>query len=48
VDKRRAEVGLGPLQDYLTSWGLTWDAEQYKKDLPEIIEKSKKQFGGAM
>ena len=48
VDKRRAEVGLGPLQDYLSSWGLTWDAKQYKKDLPEIIEKSKAQFGGAM
>jgi len=42
VDKRRAEVGLDPIQDYLSNWGLTWDVEKYKTDLPEIVEKSKK------
>ncbi|MDX5348261.1 MAG: hypothetical protein LPK19_13570, partial [Hymenobacteraceae bacterium] len=25
VDKRRAEVGLGPLQDYVSNWGITWN-----------------------
>jgi hypothetical protein len=41
VDKRRAEVGLGPLAGYVNYWQIKWDAEQYKKDLPKIIEKSK-------
>ena len=33
VDKRRAEVGLEPLADYVSRWQIKWDAEQYKKDL---------------
>lgn len=41
VDKRRAEVGLEPLADYVSHWQIKWDIEQYKKDLPEIIKKSK-------
>ena len=41
VDKRRAEVGLQPLAEYLLNWNLVWDAEQYKKDLPGIMEKWK-------
>jgi len=36
VDKRRAKVGLPPLSDYIAYWNMTWDPEQYKKDLPEI------------
>lgn len=36
VDKRRAEVGLGPLAQYLLNWGIVWDVEQYKKDLEGI------------
>jgi hypothetical protein len=36
VDKRRAQVGLGSLADYISYWNLKWDAEQYKKDLPKI------------
>jgi len=28
VDQRRAEVGLGPLADYLRRWGLEWTVEQ--------------------
>lgn len=38
VDKRRAEVGLGTLAQYLLNWNIIWDVEQYKKDL-EGIEK---------
>lgn len=41
VDKRRAEVGLEPLQSYLSNWGLTWNVENYKKKLPEYIAKQK-------
>jgi len=37
VDKRRAEVGLQPLAEYLLNWEIKWDVEQYKKDLPEIM-----------
>jgi len=36
VDKRRAEVGLGTMQEYLDYWGMTWDVEEYKKNLPEL------------
>jgi hypothetical protein len=36
VDKRRAAVGLPPLADYISTWNLKWDVEQYKKDLPSI------------
>lgn len=36
VDMRRQAVGLGPLADYVKRFGFTWDAEAYKKQLPEI------------
>jgi hypothetical protein len=42
VDKRRAEVGLEPLSVYLNYWQITWDVEQYKKDLPKLEEKTKR------
>jgi len=41
VDIRRAEAGLGTLQEYLSEYGMVWDAEEYKKSLPEIEEKTK-------
>lgn len=34
VDKRRSEVGLGSIQDYISRWGMTWNVEDYKKKLP--------------
>ena len=40
VDKRRAEVGLGLLSDYLRTWQIRWDIEQYKKDLTELEKKT--------
>ena len=42
VDKRRAEVGLEPLAEYVIQWKIIWNVEQYKKDLPviEAIEKA--------
>jgi len=42
VDKRRAEVGLPPLADYVSNWQINWDPEQYKKELPSIEDKQKK------
>ena len=41
VDKRRAKVNLDKLQDYVSHWGITWNAEEYKKKLPEIEAKQK-------
>lgn len=43
VDERRATVGLGPLADYIKQWGLVWDVEAYKKQLPEIEKLEKKE-----
>lgn len=42
VDKRRAEVGLGPLAEYVDYWQIKWDVEQYKKDLPALEEKTRR------
>ena len=39
VDKRRAEVGLGKFQDYISDFGLTWNVEEYIKKLPELEMK---------
>ena len=36
VDKRRSEVGLGTLSDYVKNWNINWNVEEYKKKLPEI------------
>lgn len=35
VDKRRSEVGLQPINEYLKVWNLTWDAEAFKKRMAE-------------
>ncbi|MCJ7757711.1 MAG: hypothetical protein MUP24_06150 [Gillisia sp.] len=39
VDKRRSEVGLGKLEDYVSHWGITWDIEKYKIQLLELEAK---------
>ncbi len=36
VDRRRAEVGLGLLADYVKRWGIVWNVEEYKKDLKKL------------
>lgn len=41
VDKRRLQVGLPPLSEYVRHWQIEWDAEQYKKDLPSIEKREK-------
>jgi hypothetical protein len=42
VDERRAKIGLLPLENYLLHWNIKWDVAQYKKDLPMIEAKSRK------
>ena len=42
VNKRRAEVGLGSIEEYASIWKIKWDVEAYKKKLPELIKKQKK------
>jgi hypothetical protein len=44
VDKRRAEMGLEPLQDYLSGSGMKWDPEEYKKKLPAIEAKYRREI----
>lgn len=39
VDKRRASVNLGPIAEYVSHFGLTWDLEEYKKQLPRYLKK---------
>lgn len=41
VDKRRKEVGLGTMQEYISNWGMTWDVEEYKRKLAEYEAKQK-------
>ncbi|WP_431134795.1 DUF6624 domain-containing protein [Psychroserpens mesophilus] len=36
VDKRRAEVGLPPIADYVSNWNMTWDVNKH-------IERTEKQ-----
>ncbi len=36
VDVRRASVGLQSLADYVKHWEIVWDANEYKKILPEL------------
>ena len=39
VDKRRAEVGLGPLSEYVKNWNIIWDIETYKKENQVTVDK---------
>jgi len=42
VDKQRKTVNLGPIEEYVSYFGLTWDLEEYKKQLPGYLEKLKR------
>jgi hypothetical protein len=43
MDAWRAEVGLGPIADYVARWGITWDVEAYKAALPALEERIREQ-----
>ena len=45
VDKRRKEVGLGDLSDYVKQWNIVWNIEEYKKQLPEFEKLQKEMLG---
>lgn len=36
VNQRRAEVGLGPIEDYTERFGFRWDIDWYEENLPEL------------
>lgn len=38
VNFRRANVRLSPIENYLANWGLSWDIEEYKKEMKEFLE----------
>lgn len=42
VNARRAEAGLGPIEEYVFQWNMTWDLEQHKKRTLQMESKQKK------
>ena len=42
VNERRAKMGLGSIEDYLSQWDLEWDAEKYEEELPELEARIRK------
>jgi hypothetical protein len=42
VNERRAEVGLGPIEDYINNWDMTWDLEKHKQRTKELESENKK------
>ena len=42
VDKRRAEVGLGTISEYITNWDMTWDVEKHKAQTKKIEAEKRK------
>lgn len=43
LEKKRAELGLKSMNAYLTTWGMKWDINKYKKDLL-LLEKEKMEY----
>ena len=43
VNERRAQVGLGTIEDYVNNWKIKWNVEEYKKELLLIEDKNKEQ-----
>ena len=31
VNERRAEVGLGTIESYISNWGMKWDLEKHQE-----------------
>jgi hypothetical protein len=40
IDKRRTELGLNTMDEYVRNWGLRWDLKKYEEDL-KLLEKEK-------
>lgn len=45
LDERRLAVGLPPIESYLQNFGMSWDLQQYKENLPGLRVKIKLQRG---
>ncbi len=43
VNERRAEVGLGTIEEYIKNWDMTWDVEAHKKRTAMLEAKEKKE-----
>lgn len=41
VNERRAEVGLGTIEDYVQNWDMTWDLEKHKERTKRIESENK-------
>ena len=41
VNKRRAELGLGPIEEYVKKVGITWDIEKHKERTKKIESEQK-------
>lgn len=41
VDRRRANVGLEPLANYVRQWGISWNPAEYKRKLPQYEKWAK-------
>lgn len=41
VNERRAEVGLGTIEDYIQNWDMTWDLEKHKERTKRIESEKK-------
>ncbi len=42
VDTRRSKIGLEVIANYVKSWGISWNVEEYKKELPSIEKLNSK------
>ena len=42
VDKRREEVGLPPIAEYIQRWNLVWNVEEFKKESAQREAQNKK------
>ncbi|AUC15866.1 hypothetical protein BTO06_12205 [Tenacibaculum sp. SZ-18] len=41
VDKRRAKVGLGPIEGYISNWNITWDIKKHIKKTEKAVKDKK-------
>lgn len=41
LDKRRSEMNLGPINEYVSMWDINWDLEEYKQKLSYYISITK-------
>jgi len=41
VNKRRAEVGLGTIEDYISNWNITWNVEKHKTRAEQLEGNTK-------